>query len=171
LRRIVDNETENTPGQEPNDDDALGGGREQDDQQADDGVDPEVRRLRAEAKRLRLERNELRTKTKAYEDRDKTDEQRRQDELSAASKRAEAAEQRLLRFEVAAELGISQHASRLQGDTREALVADAKALAKEFGLDNAGNGAPPPNFSSGVRRPVQRTTKTMNDVILRASGR
>jgi hypothetical protein len=154
------------PGPEPTDD-APDGGREQDDQQTDDGVDPEIRRLRAEAKRLRLERNELRDKTKAFEDRDKTHEQRRQEELTSATRRAEAAEQRLLRFEVAAELGISQHAGRLQGDTRDALVADAKALAKEFGLDGQ---QPPPGFSSGVRRPVQRP-KTMNEVIRQAAGR
>lgn len=164
----MDNEPENEPGQEPNDDDAPGGGREQDDQHADDGVDPEIRRLRAEAKRLRLERNELRDKTKRYEDRDKTEEQRRSEELSTATRRAEAAESRLLRFEVAAELGISQHANRLHGDTREALVADAKALAKEFGID--ANGSQSPSFSSGVRRPVQRP-KTMNDVIRQAAGR
>jgi hypothetical protein len=161
---------ENTPGQEPNDadDDALGGAREQDDQHADDEASLEVRKLRAEAKRLRLERNELRTKTKAYEDRDKTEEQRRTEELAAAERRASSAEARLLRHEVAVELGIPQHAGRLQGDTREALVADGKALAKEFGLD--GNGGQHTNFSSGVRRPVQRP-KTMNDVILRAAGR
>jgi hypothetical protein len=165
----VDDSQDQT-GQEPNDDDdALGGGREQDDQHADDGISPEIRKLRAEAKRLRLERNELRDKTKAYEDRDKTEEQRRADELAGATRRAEAAEARLLKFEVAAEVGISQHASRLQGDTRDALVADAKALAKEFGLD-ASSGEQRPNFSSGVRRPVQRP-KTMNDVIRQAAGR
>lgn len=156
-------------GEQPEDDDAPGGGREQDDQQTDDGVDPEVRRLRAEAKRLRLERNELRDKTKAYEDRDKTEEQRRSDELAASTRRAEQAEARLLKYEVAAELGISQHASRLQGETREALVADAKALAKEFGIDPSGDGQRP-NFSSGVRRPVQRP-KTMNEVLRQAAGR
>ena len=111
----------------------------------------------------------MRDKTKAYEDRDKTEEQRRSDELAAASRRADQAEARLLKYEVAAELGISQHAGRLQGDTREALVADAKALAKEFGIDPS-NGAERPNFSSGVRRPVQRP-KTMNDVIRQAAGR
>ena len=73
------------------------------------------------------------------------------------------------RLEVAAELGISQHASRLQGETRAELVADGRALAKEFGIDPSGDGQRP-NFSSGVRRPVQRP-KTMNDVIRQAAGR
>jgi hypothetical protein len=154
-------------GQEPEDDLAPGGDREQDDQQADEGADPEIRRLRAEAKRLRLERNEARDRAKQYEDRDKTDGQRRAEELATVTARAERAETRLLKHEVAAELGISQHAGRLHGDTREELVADAKALAKEFGLSSDGQRA---DFSSGVRRPVQRP-KTMNDVIRQAAGR
>lgn len=160
-------------GLEPNDDETLGGSREQDDQHGDDdGVSPEIRRLRAEAKRLRLERNEARERAKTFEDRDKTEEQRRQEELSTATSRADAAERRLLRYEVAAELGIpSSLAGRLQGDTRAELVEDAKALAKEFGIDTTGNGGTPPGFSSGVRRPVPKGKQTMNDVILRASGR
>jgi hypothetical protein len=155
-------------GQEPDDSVAPGGdqGQEPDDQHADEGLDPEIRKLRAEAKRLRLERNEARDRAKVYEDRDKTDEQRRQEELAAATRRADAAEARLLRHEVAAEYGIARHAQRLQGDTRDELVKDARALQKEFGLD----GNDRPDFSSGVRRPVQRP-KTMNEVILRASGR
>jgi hypothetical protein len=158
-------------GQEPDDDDALGGSRETDDQHGDDGsVDPEIRKLRAEAKRLRLERNDLRDKTKAYEDRDKTEQQRREEELASASTRAERAEHELLRHQVAAELGIPQHASRLHGETREALVEDAKKLAQEFGL-RPGNGPEQrADFSSGARRPVQRP-KTMNDLIAQAAGR
>jgi hypothetical protein len=158
-------------GQEPNDDDALGGGREQDDQHADErGADPEVRKLRAEAKRLRLERNDFRDKAKAYEDRDKTEQQRIQDQLAASDKRAAEAEAQLLRYEVAAKAGIPQHAGRLQGSTREALVEDAKTLAKEFGLDGSPAGDGRASFAGGVRRPVQRP-KTMNDVIRQASGR
>ena len=164
-------QSEQQSGQEPNDDDALGGGRETDDQHGDDGsVDPEIRKLRAEAKRLRLERNELRDKTKAYEDRDKTEQQRRDEELASLSTRADRAERALLKYEVAAEQGISQHASRLQGDTREALVEDAKKLAQEFGLPPGNGSEQRANFSSGARRPVQRP-RTMNDVIAQAAGR
>ena len=156
-------------GSKPDDDDALGGGRETDGQQADDGVDPEIRKLRAEAKRLRLERNDLRDKTKAYEDRDKTEQQRQQEQLASVSTRAERAEHELLRYQVAAELGIPQHASRLHGDTRDALVEDANKLAQEFGLQPDG-GQQRADFSSGARRPVRRP-RTMNEVIAQAAGR
>jgi hypothetical protein len=169
------------PGQEPNDDDPPGGGQGQTpNQRADDGDDglgalpqtaqDEIRRLRGEARKSRLERNELRDKVKGFEDRDKSEEQRRQEQAAAADRRAADAEARLLKYEVAAELGISQHAGRLHGDTREALVEDAKALRKEFGLSDTNNGDGKPDFSSGVRRPVQRP-KSMNDVIRQAAGR
>jgi ribosomal protein S20 len=171
------------PGPEPNEDDAPGGrqGQEPNDQTTSDSdlagfeglpqaAQDEVRRLRNEAKKARLERNDLRTRVKDYEDRDKSEEQRRQDELAAASGRADRAERELLRFQVAAELGISQHAGRLQGDTREALVEDAKSLAAEFGIDTPDGGGGRANFAGGVRRPVQRP-KTMNDVIRQAAGR
>jgi len=149
--------------------DALGGGREQD-SHADDG-DDEVRKLRAEARRYRLERNDAQAKLKERDDRDKTELQRLQDEAQAATRRAETAELAALRGETAAKFGIpSEDAHRLQGDTREALVEDAKAFAKRLGLDDTGNGGGRPDFSSGVRRPVQRP-KTMNDVIRQAAGR
>ena len=163
----------NPEGETPNDDDAdaLGGGREQDSQRADDGDDPEVRKLRAEARRYRLERNDAQAKLKERDDRDKTELQRLQDEAQAATRRAEAAELAALKGTTAAQYGIpSEDAHRLQGDTREALVEDAKAFAKRLGLDGTGNGGGKPDFSSGVRRPVQRP-KTMNDVIRQAAGR
>ena len=163
----------NPAGETPNDadDDALGGGREQDDQRADDGEDPEVRKLRAEARRYRLERNDAQAKLKQRDDRDKTELQRLQEEAQAATSRAETAELAALKGTTAAQYGIpSEDAHRLQGNTREALVEDAKAFAKRLGLDGTGNGGGRPDFSSGVRRPVQRP-KTMNDVIRQAAGR
>jgi hypothetical protein len=164
----------NPTGEMPNDeqdDDALGGGREQDDQHAGDGDDDSDKRQRnAEAKRLRLERNEYRDKLKAIEDRDKSEMQKAIERAESAEKRADSVERRLLAVEVAAKHGIPpEEAHRLQGDTREALVEDAKAFAKRFGLDSS-NGEQRPDFSSGVRRPVQRP-KTMNDVIRQAAGR
>lgn len=167
-------------GQTPDDDDPLDAGEgTTPDQRTDDddgltGFSPEaqaeIHRLRGEAKKTRLERNELRGRVREFEDRDKSEEQRRQEQSAAAEKRAADAEARLLQYEVAAEFGISKHAGRLKGDTREALVEDAKALQKEFGLSDADNGAGRPDFSSGVRRPVRRPP-TMNDVIRQAAGR
>ena len=165
----------NPEGETPTEDeaDALGGGREQDDQRADDGEDPEVRKLRAEASegyRLQAE-TDAQAKLKQRDDRDKTELQRLQEEAQAATRRADAAELAALKGTTAAQYGIpSEDAHRLQGDTREALVEDAKAFAKRLGLDGTGNGGGRPDFSSGVRRPVQRP-KTMNDVIRQAAGR
>lgn len=165
-------EPQNQPGQEPNDEqdvDAQSGDREQHDQQADGSTDRE-RQLSAEARRYRLAASEARARIKELEDQGKTEMQRVQDENAANAKRAEIAEAKALRLEVAAEFGIpSQHVKRLAGDTRAELVEDAKALAKEFGID-PNDGSERPNFSSGVRRPVQRP-KTMNDVIRQAAGR
>ena len=143
------------------DDDAPGGSREQDDQQADDGVDPEIRKLRAEAKRLRLERNEFRDKAKTYEDRDKTEQQRAADELAASTRRAEQAEQRLLRYEVASELGISQHAS-LCNRIRAKHWPPTPTTRERVRNDTPTRSAP-----ELFERPEQRVQrpKTMNDVI------
>jgi hypothetical protein len=158
------------PGQEPHDDDALGGAREQDDQTTDDGsIDPEKRRLRAEAKRLRLERNEFRDKLKTREDRDKTEVQTATERAEAAEQRLRVAEAKVLRSEVAAEHDLPPEAAQfLQGETREEFDANAKALAKLLGGD--GNGRASAGIVGGVRRPVQRP-KTMNDLIRQAAGR
>lgn len=155
-------------GQEP-DDDALAGAREQDDSQTDDANDRE-RQLRAEAKRYRLELRDAQAKLKERDDREKTELQRLQDEVQAATKRAEVAEMAALKARVAAKYGIPpEDAHRLQGDSPEEVDADGKALAKRWGASPP-NGDERPDFSSGVRRPVQRP-KTMNDLIRQAAGR
>ena len=142
-------------------------GQGPDDQRGDEGLDPEKRRLSAEAKKWRLRARELEAVNKELTDREKS-------ELQRVTERAEAAETALasetaknLRFEIAAEHGIaSGDVQFLNGTTRDELVKSAKALSKRLGPD----GNDRPDFSSGVRRPVQRP-KTMNEVILRASGR
>ena len=150
-----------TPDQDA-DDDGLGG------LSAADAQD-EIRKLRAEARKRRHSERLALARVKEFEDRGNSEEQRRQEELAVATARAERAETRLLRFEVAAEEGITgDDVQWLQGDTREELVKNAKALAKRFGLSD--NGQQRADFSSGVRRPVQRP-KTMNDIIRQAAGR
>jgi hypothetical protein len=155
---------QNPAGETPNEDDAdaLGGGREQDDQHADDGENPEARKLRAEARRYRLERNEAQAKLKERDDRDKTEMQKLIERAETAEGRAGSAEMLALKYEIAADHGIPlKEAKRLQGNTREALGEDAKAYAKDRGISPDGER---PDFS--VQRP-----KTMNDVIRQAAGR
>lgn len=66
-------------------------------------------------------------------DQAKTEQQRATEALTAAEKRAADAEATALRFQVAAEKGLTTaQAKRLVGDTREALEADADELLETF---------------------------------------
>lgn len=67
------------------------------------------------------------------EDANKTEAQKAADTTAAAVKRAEEAEQRALRFEVAGEKGLTPaQAKRLVGATKEELEADADELLESF---------------------------------------
>lgn len=71
-------------------------------------------------------------RAKELEDATKDDATKAAEAAEAASKRADAAEARLLRFEVAAEKGLSlKDARRLVGSTREELEADADEWIKD----------------------------------------
>ncbi len=66
---------------------------------------------------------------KQLEDSKKTDEQRIKDDLGTAQSELAASQSQLLRYEVAAEIGLDiKLASRLKGSTREEIEADAKAF-------------------------------------------
>jgi hypothetical protein len=159
-------------GLESTEDDLPEGGQGQgpDDQRGDEGQDPEKRRLSAEAKKWRLRARELEATNKDLTDREKSELQRLTERLEIAEKRAEAEAAKNLRFEIAAEHGIASGDAMqfLHGDTREELTKNAKAFVERFGP--SGNGQQRADFSSGVRRPVQRP-KTMNDIIRQAAGR
>ena len=160
-------EAQDQMGQGPDDNDLPeeGQGQGPDDQRGDEGQDPEKRRLSAEAKKWRLRARELEAANKDLTDREKSEMQRLSERLEVAEKRAEVA----LRFEIAAEHGIAGgDVQFLNGSTREELAKSAKALAERLGQSD--NGQQRADFSSGVRRPVQRP-KTMNDIIRQAAGR
>lgn len=114
--------------------------------------DPAV--LRAELEKVRKEAANYRTKAKEleplaqrlkeFEDRDKSEGEKFTERLSAAEKRAEAAEQKALRLEVAASKGLSPtQAKRLVGATREELEADADEIIEAFPARSAAS--PPPS--------------------------
>src|SRR5687768_9017294 len=76
-------------------------------------VPPEVARA---LKKANNEAEKLRLKLKEYEDRDKTEQQRLAEALQAAEKRAQDAEMRVTRLEVASEKGLTAaQAKRLVG--------------------------------------------------------
>src|SRR5215471_2739345 len=62
-----------------------------------------VKQLRREAASSRTRLGELEERLQEYEDRDKTEQQRLAEGLAEATRKADAAEERLLRYEVAAE--------------------------------------------------------------------
>lgn len=83
---------------------------------------------------------DLAAKLKEYEDRDKSDSEKAADSLAAAEKRANEAEARALRLEVAAAKGLTPaQAKRLVGGTKEELEADADEILELLG----GGGAKP----------------------------
>jgi membrane protein involved in colicin uptake len=107
------------------------------------------RKHEAEAKR----NAEAAKKLKEIEDQDKSESQKANDRADAEKRRADEAEERALRLEVAHDKGLTAaQAKRLVGSTREELEADADALLEEFGdgSSSKGNGKPP------ARKPKER---------------
>lgn len=82
------------------------------------------------------ELKELRSKVQEIEDKDKSENERLQSQVAELTKRAEAAEATVDRFEVAAAKGLTPaQARRLVGSTKEELEADADEMRAELGLD------------------------------------
>jgi hypothetical protein len=92
------------------------------------------------------------------------------DEIVPATARAEAAEAKALRLEVAAEAELPlEYATRLQGATRDELAADAKQLALDLGLAAEPSSATPGpkhgDRGGGARGRTLSRPQTMGDLI------
>lgn len=135
-----DDDTEHDEQDEKDDEkDTAGKGSEKD---ADAGVPPAVR---AALRKANKEAETYRRKLQELEDRDKSETDKLKDRVTVAEKRAEEAEARALRLEVAAEKGLTlTQAKRLVGSTKEELEADAAELLESFGGSNGNGGAKPP---------------------------
>ena len=104
----------------------------------------------------------MEARVKSAEDAEKTELERLQGQVSSLEKRAEAAEAKADRFEVAASKGLSlAQARRLVGSTKEELEQDAEEMRAELGLDKdddtedkgdkgEGRGKPRENLRSGA---------------------
>jgi hypothetical protein len=96
---------------------------------------------RARAKKLEAEHKAAMAELKKFQDASKSEQEKAADRAAGAEKRAEEAEQKLMRLEVAAAKGLSPaQAKRLVGSTVEELEADADELIESFG--STGNPAP-----------------------------
>jgi len=113
---------------------------------------------RARAKELEKELAAFRKEKTAREEADKTEAEKR----AAAEQRAVDAELRALRLEVASEKGLTAaQARRLQGATRDELLADADDLLANFGAaapSKPTTPAPDPSQGSKGSAPAARPT-------------
>lgn len=96
----------------------------------------------------------------------KTEAEKLTDRATEAERNAAAAELRATRFEVAAEKGLPiELAPRLQGSTKDELLADADVL-----LTQVGPGKPKaPSLDGGARKTASGKSD-MNDIIRQAAG-
>lgn len=148
---------------DPLDDDEDDDEDEDDDRERGDDLDPraraKIRKANNEAKNLRTRVKELdkaAERLKEIEDAEKSEIDKANEKLSAAERRAEDAELRALRIEIAAEKGLTPAlAKRLTGSSREELEEDAEELVEllapknEDDEDDDGGPKPP-------RRPRER---------------
>jgi hypothetical protein len=131
-----------------------------------------VKQLRRENAGFRSRVSELEENLQEYTDRDKTELQRLTDGLAAAERKAVASEERLLRYEVAAERGLSMTAAAfLTGSTREEIELRAEELERLL----VEQGRPATTGFHGGARPTVPEQKSPEeahqDLILRTLGR
>jgi len=144
-----------------------------------EGQEPEERTYSASyVKQLRRENAESRTRlaelealVKSQEDEKKTELERATERATTAEAKAQAAELRVLRFEIAAEHGLdATAASFLTGTTREEMEHRAEELGKLLK-----QGTPTGRFDGGARPPAppekQSPGEAHNELLLRSMGR
>jgi len=164
------------PDKDTSKDDAGKAGGQDDDLTADELAalgDPgkrAIERIKARATAERERADALAEKASKYDEQveaNKTEQQRRDEAAKAATERAEKAEAKAMRLEVAVAAGLPvTWAARLVGNTQAELEADAKALAEDRAAttdtttvrrrttsdaDKGGDG-PGGGFSAAIRR-------------------
>lgn len=102
--------------------------------------DSELEKLKAALRKANKEAEDNRRKLKELEDRDKSDSEKLSERIAAAERRAEEAETKALRFEIAIEKGVK--ARWLSGSTREELEAAADEYLADHPPANGTGPAP-----------------------------
>lgn len=93
----------------------------------------DIEAMKAALRKANEEAKANRLRVKELEDRDKSETEKLSEATAAATRRADEAEARALRLEVAADKGLTpQQARRLVGDSLEDLQADADELLASF---------------------------------------
>jgi hypothetical protein len=111
------------------------------------------------------EAEKLRAKVQEFEDRDKSEQEKAEKRAKDAEDKATKAEHKLLRLEVAADKKVPANlASRLVGETKAELEADADELLKSVKADDS------VKLDGGARKPAKSGTD-MNQRIREMAGR
>jgi len=124
-----------------------------------------VEKLRRENAAARTARQTLETKVKEFEDRDKSESDRAAERIKDLESKAQVAEQKVLRSEVAADKGVPPKLARfLTGTSKEELEKAADELLAELG------GQDRTSFDGGARESAP-AKGGMDDLIRRSAGR
>lgn len=152
--------SDDDPDDDPDDDTSSGSGTD----------DAELRNLKTRNRRMRRQLQEfdgLKQELADLKKKDQTDTERLTGELAEARARADKAEAKVARYEVALDKGLTlRQANRLVGDTPEELEEDADDLLKDLkGASSTDTGdddsTDSTNDGAGSGRPAGRPTESL----------
>jgi hypothetical protein len=125
-----------------------------------------ARTAKKDAEDAAKEAEALRAKVKEFEDRDKSEQEKAEQRATDAEKKAEAAEHKFLRLEVASAKKLpAKLASRLTGETKAELEADADELLKLVKEEDS------VSVDGGARKAATTSKVDPDDSIRRMAGR
>lgn len=160
---LTPNDDQNQGSQEDSKDDDSGDDSEDEDGGDDSAGEWDRERAMRKIRKSNQEAKSQRERAKAAEEKAKR--------AGDFEKRALDAEARLLRLEVGADVGLPVSlASRLQGSTKEELLADAEELMKLVAPSKP-SGKPKPNLKGGAKPSEDDGELSAAEIVKRAKGR
>ena len=160
---LTPNDDQNQGSQEDSEGDVPGDDSEDEDGGDDSAGEWDRERAMRKIRKSNQEAKSQRERAKAAEEKAK--------QAGDFEKRALDAEARLLRLEVGADVGLPVSlASRLQGSTKEELLADAEELMKLVAPSKP-SGKPKPNLKGGAKPSEDDGELSAAEIVKRAKGR
>lgn len=160
---LTPNDDQNQGSQEDSEGDVPGDDSEDEDGGDDSAGEWDRERAMRKIRKSNQEAKSQRERAKAAEEKAKR--------AGDFEKRALDAEARLLRLEVGADVGLpASLASRLQGSTKEELLADAEELMKLVAPSKP-SGKPKPNLKGGAKPSEDDGELSAAEIVKRAKGR
>lgn len=160
---LTPNDDQNQGSQEDSEGDVPGDDSEDEDGGDDSAGEWDRERAMRKIRKSNQEAKSQRERAKAAEEKAKR--------AGDFEKRALDAEARLLRLEVGADVGLPVSlASRLQGSTKEELLADAEELMKLVAPSKP-SGKPKPNLKGGAKPSEDDGELSAAEIVKRAKGR